>query len=86
MEAVFGHSKDYSLKQYLAFATKLQNRAKVSHACSTRGHMTTYIYIYISVFIISSWFNFFDKYYMCVCVKMGQLLITNETRMWLSKS
>lgn len=30
MGAALGHSKDYSLKQYLLFADKLQAKAKVS--------------------------------------------------------
>lgn len=30
MEAALDHSKDYSLKQYLLFADKLQAKAKVS--------------------------------------------------------
>jgi hypothetical protein len=30
MEAALGNSKDYSLKQYLLFADKLQTKAKVS--------------------------------------------------------
>ncbi|TYK20114.1 hypothetical protein E5676_scaffold134G002390 [Cucumis melo var. makuwa] len=32
MEAALGNSKDYSLKQYLLFANKLQEKAKVCHA------------------------------------------------------
>lgn len=32
MVAALGHSKDYSLKQYLLFAEKLQAKAKVSLA------------------------------------------------------
>lgn len=31
MEAALGNCKDYSLKQYLLFADKLQKKAKVSH-------------------------------------------------------
>lgn len=30
MEAAIGNSKDYSLKQYLFFASKLQTKAEVS--------------------------------------------------------
>ena len=34
MVAALGNSKDYSLKQYLLFANKLQTKAKVSECCS----------------------------------------------------
>lgn len=43
MGAALGHSKDYSLKQYLLFADKLQAKAKVSDILKKK------IFVYISV-------------------------------------
>ena len=43
MGAALGHSKDYSLKQYLLFADKLQAKAKVSDIFFLK------MFVYISV-------------------------------------
>lgn len=43
MEVALGNSKDYSLKQYLLFATKLQDKAKVNYLVS----LDNCLYIYI---------------------------------------
>lgn len=39
MEAALGNAKDYSLKQYLLFADKLQTKAKVSECLLLVNYM-----------------------------------------------
>lgn len=45
MVAALGNSKDYTLKQYLIFANKLQEKAKVSQLLSGLCYIKNYLMI-----------------------------------------
>lgn len=54
MEVAIGNSKDYSLKRYLLFVTKLQDKAKVKPLCLSFSKTKLLFKLYYSRIIIDS--------------------------------